>query len=82
MYQSPPTPRVAFADCGPAVLERMSSRSAEALPFCASTTSLMYGTLALDPAVMLPGWPPVITAPTTKSPAATAAVGPALTAVP
>src|SRR5438067_1720177 len=61
--------------CGPAALDRMSSRSEAALPFC---TSSRYGTIWLLPAVAQPGWLPVMTAATTSSPAGTGAVGPAL----
>src|SRR5438093_1250827 len=39
-------PRVRLPCCGPAALERMSSRSEAALPFCASRT---YGTIWLLP---------------------------------
>src|SRR5213076_3411994 len=41
--------------CGPAALDRMSSRSEAALPFC---TSSRYGTIWLLPAVAQPGWLP------------------------
>src|SRR6266480_1690912 len=68
-------PRVRLPSCGPSALDRMSSRSEAALPFCASRT---YGTIWLLPGVTEPGWPPVRTAATTSSPAGTEAVGPTL----
>src|SRR5882724_5107492 len=71
--------RVRLPSCGPSALDRMSSRSAAALPFCTSRT---YGTIWLLPGVALPGWPPVRTAATTSSPAGTEAVGPTLAYVP
>src|SRR5437867_12933598 len=71
--------RVRLPSCGPSALDRMSSRSAAALPFCMSRT---YGTIWLLPGVALPGWPPVRTAATTSSPAGTEAVGPTLAEVP
>src|SRR5437016_13890008 len=71
--------RVRLPSCGPSALDRMSSRSAAALPFCTSRT---YGTIWLLPGVALPGWPPVRTAATTSSPAGTEAVGPTLAEVP
>ena len=73
MTQLEAEPKVRFPSCGPAALDRMSSRSEEALPFCAS---MRYGTLWLLPAAAEPGWPPVRTAATTSSPAGTGAVGP------
>jgi len=73
MTQLEAEPKVRFPSCGPAALDRMSSRSEEALPFCAS---MRYGTLWLLPAAADPGWPPVRTAATTSSPAGTVAVGP------
>ena len=79
MYQLVAVPRVRLASCGPAALERMSSRSVEALPFCTSRTN---GTLWLLPGVAQAGWPAVRTAATTSSPAGTAVVGPALASVP
>ena len=75
MTQLEAEPKVRFPSCGPAALDRMSSRSEEALPFCAS---MRYGTLWLLPAAADPGWPPVRTAATTSSPAGTEAVGPAV----
>src|SRR5438128_6231122 len=57
-------PRVRLPSCGPSALDRMSSRSEAALPFCASRT---YGTIWLLPGVTEPGWPPVRTAATTSS---------------
>ncbi len=75
MTQLEAEPKVRFPSCGPAALDRMSSRSEEALPFCAS---MRYGTLWLLPAAADPGWPPVRTAATTSSPAGTGAVGPAV----
>ena len=75
MTQLEAEPKVRFPSCGPAALDRMSSRSEEALPFCAS---MRYGTRWLLPAAAEPGWPPVRTAATTSSPAGTGAVGPAL----
>src|SRR5213080_1208687 len=68
-------PRVRLPSCGPSPLDRTSSRSAAALPFCTSRT---YGTIWLLPGVAVPGWPPVRTAATTSSPAGTEAVGPTL----
>src|SRR5207245_1113941 len=79
MYQLVAEPKVRLPSCGPAALDRMSSRSEEALPFWASTR---YGTVWLLPAVAQPGWPPVMTAATTSSPAGTEAVGPTLARVP
>ena len=79
MFQLVPVPRVRLPSCGPAALDRMSSRSEAELPFCTSRT---YGTLLLLPGVAEPGWPPVRTAATTSSPAGTDAVGPALASVP
>jgi len=73
MTQLEAEPKVRFPSCGPAALDRMSSRSEEALPFCAS---MRYGTLWLLPAAAEPGWPPVRMAATTSSPAGTVAVGP------
>ena len=73
MTQLEAEPKVRFPSCGPAALDRMSSRSEEALPFCAS---MRYGTFWLLPAAAEPGWPPVRTAATTSSPAGTVAVGP------
>jgi len=73
MTQLEAEPKVRFPSCGPAALDRMSSRSEEALPFCAS---MRYGTRWLLPAAAEPGWPPVRTAATTSSPAGTGAVGP------
>ena len=73
MTQLEAEPKVRFPSCGPAALDRMSSRSEEALPFCAS---MRYGTFWLLPAAADPGWPPVRTAATTSSPAGTVAVGP------
>jgi len=75
MTQLEAEPKVRFPSCGPAALDRMSSRSEEALPFCAS---MRYGTRWLLPAAADPGWPPVRTAATTSSPAGTEAVGPAV----
>ena len=79
MYQLVAVPRVRLASCGPAALERMSSRSEDALPFCTSRTN---GTVWLLPGVAQAGWPAVRTAATTSSPAGTGAVGPALASVP
>src|SRR5438034_4161403 len=79
MYQLVAVPRVMLASCGPAALERMSSMSEDALPFCTSRT---YGTIWLLPGIAQAGWPPVMTAATTSSPAGIAAVGPALALVP
>jgi len=79
MYQLVAVPRVRLASCGPAALERMSSRSVEALPFCTSRTN---GTVWLLPGVAQAGWPAVRTAATTSSPAGTGVVGPALASVP
>jgi len=73
MTQLEAEPKVRLPSCGPAALDRMSSRSEEALPFCAS---MRYGTRWLLPAAAEPGWPPVRTAATTSSPAGTGAVGP------
>src|SRR5207248_1091517 len=73
MTQLEAEPKVRFPSCGPAALDRMSSRSEEALPFCAS---MRYGTFWLLPAAAEPGWPPVRMAATTSSPAGTVAVGP------
>ena len=73
MTQLEAEPKVRFPSCGPAALDRMSSRSEEALPFCAS---MRYGTLWLLPAAAEPGWPPLRMAATTSSPAGTVAVGP------
>ena len=73
MTQLEAEPKVRFPSCGPAALDRMSSRSEEALPFCAS---MRYGTRWLLPAAAEPGWLPVRTAATTSSPAGTGAVGP------
>src|SRR5205823_2667076 len=56
MTQLEAEPKVRFPSCGPAALDRMSSRSEEALPFCAS---MRYGTFWLLPAAAEPGWPPV-----------------------
>ena len=75
MTQLEAEPKVRLPSCGPAALDRMSSRSEEALPFCAS---MRYGTRWLLPAAADPGWPPVRTAATTSSPAGTEAVGPAV----
>ena len=75
MTQLEAEPKVRFPSCGAAALDRMSSRSEEALPFCAS---MRYGTRWLLPAAADPGWPPVRTAATTSSPAGTEAVGPAV----
>ena len=79
MYQLVAVPRVRLASCGPAALERMSSRSVEALPFCTSRTN---GTVWLLPGVAQAGWPAVRTAATTSSPAGTGVVGPTLASVP
>ena len=73
MTQLEAEPKVRLPSCGPAAPDRMSSRSEEALPFCAS---MRYGTRWLLPAAAEPGWPPVRTAATTSSPAGTGAVGP------
>ena len=75
MTQLEAEPKVRLPSCGPAALDRMSSRSEEALPFCAS---MRYGTRWLVPAAAEPGWLPVRTAATTSSPAGTGAVGPAV----
>jgi len=75
MTQLEAEPKVRLPSCGPAALDRMSSRSEEALPFCAS---MRYGTIWLLPAVAEPGWPPVMTAATTSSPAGIGGVGPTL----
>jgi len=75
MYQLVAAPRVRLPCCGPAALDRMSSRSEASLPLC---TSRRYGTLGLLPGVAQPGLPPVRTAATTSSPAGTGAVGPTL----
>src|SRR5438034_6231498 len=48
MYQLVAAPRVRLPCCGAAALDRMSSRSEEALPSC---TSRRYGTLGLLPGV-------------------------------
>src|SRR5207237_5835428 len=79
MFQLVPVPRVRLPSCGPAALDRMSSRSEAALPFCTSRT---YGTRWLLPGSTQPGWPPVRTAATTSSPAGTEAVGPTLAELP
>jgi len=79
MFQLVPVPRVRLPSCGPAALDRMSSRSEAELPFCTSRT---YGTLWLLPGSTQPGWPPVRTAATTSSPAGTEAVGPTLAKLP
>src|SRR5439155_27240074 len=79
MYQVVAAPRVRLPCCGPAALDRMSSRSEGSLPLC---TSRRYGTLGLLPGVVQPGRPPVRTAATTSSPAGTGAVGPTLAKVP
>ena len=63
MTQLEAEPKVRLPSCGPAALDRMSSRSEEALPFCAS---MRYGTRWLLPAAAEPGWPPVRTAATTR----------------
>src|SRR5437773_589055 len=75
MYQLVDRPKVRPPCCGPAALDRMSSRSEASLPLCASTR---YGTIWLLPGISHLGWPPVRTAATTNSPAGTGAVGPAL----
>src|SRR5439155_21358865 len=75
MYQLVAAPRVRLPCCGPAALDRMSSRSEASLPLC---TSRRYGTLGLLPGVAQPGLPPVRTAATTSPPAGTGAVGPTL----
>jgi len=75
MYQLVAEPRVRLPCCGPAALDRMSSRSEASLPLC---TVRRYGTSALLPGIAQRGWPPVRTAATTSSPAGTAAVGPTL----
>src|SRR5436190_15322611 len=75
MYQLVDRPKVRPPCCGPAALDRMSSRSEASLPLCASTR---YGTIWLFPGISHLGWPPVRTAATTNSPAGTEAVGPAL----
>src|SRR5207247_11282135 len=79
MFQLVPVPRVRLPSCGLAALDRMSSRLEAALPFCTSRTS---GTRWLLPGSTQPGWPPVRTAATTRSPAATEAVGPTLAELP
>src|SRR5436309_15486871 len=79
MYQLVAEPKVRLPSCGPSALDRMSSRSEEALPFW---TSMRYGTIWLLPAIAQPGWPPVMTAATTGSPAGTGAVGPTVAEVP
>src|SRR5947199_9847907 len=79
MFQLVLEPRVRLPCCGPAALDRMSSRSEAALPFC---TSRRYGTVWLLPAVAQPGWPPVSTAATTSSPAGAVAIGPNLAEAP
>ena len=38
MYQSVAVPRVRLPCCGPSAVDRMSSRSEEALPLCTSRT--------------------------------------------
>src|SRR5206468_157306 len=48
MYQLSGLPKVRLPSCGPAALDRMSSRSEAALPLCTSRT---YGTLWLLPGV-------------------------------
>src|ERR1022692_2719316 len=78
VYEVEAAPRVAVAVWGPAAVARMSSRLADALPFCTSTT---YGTPWLAPARMLPGWPAVMVAPISRSLLGTLAVGPMLMAV-
>ena len=75
MTQLEAEPKVRFPSCGPAALDRMSSRSEEALPFW---TSRRYGTIWLVPGMAEAGWPPVRTAATTSSPPGTGAVGPTL----
>src|SRR5437867_10972845 len=79
MYQLVAEPKARLPSCGPPALHRMSSRSEEALPFW---TSMRYGTILLLPAVAEPGWPPVMTAATTSSPAGAGAVGPTVAQVP
>src|SRR5204862_4330905 len=79
MYQLVAEPKVTLPSCGPAALDRMSSRSEEALPCWAS---MRYGTIWLLPAATEPGWPPVMTAATTSSPAGIGAVGPTVAEVP
>ena len=76
MYQSLPAPSVALAVCTPGAVDRMSSKSAEALPFWTSTA---YGTCWLAPGAMVPGCPPVIRPATRSSSAGTAAVLPPVT---
>src|SRR5439155_1581427 len=71
MYQLVAAPRVRLPCCGPAALDRMSSRSEASLPLC---TSRRYGTLGLLPGVAQPGLPPVRTAATTSAPARTGSV--------
>ncbi|TMB12741.1 MAG: hypothetical protein E6J71_23725 [Deltaproteobacteria bacterium] len=75
MFQLLAEPKLRLPCCGPAALDRMSSRSDEALPFW---TSRRYGTIWLVPAMAEAGWPPVRTAATTSSPPGTGAVGPTL----
>src|SRR2546428_11552903 len=71
MYQLVAVPKVRLPSCGPAALDRMSSRVEAALPFCASRR---YGTIWLLPGSAQPGRPPVRTAATTSSPAGARAV--------
>src|SRR5881396_491201 len=66
MYQLVAEPRVRLPCCGPAALDRMSSRSEASLPLC---TVRRYGTSALLPGIAQRGWLPVRTAATTSSPA-------------
>ena len=75
MTQLEAEPKVRLPSCGPAALDRMSSRSEASLPFC---TSRRYGTIWLLPGVAQRGWPPVMTAATTSSPAGAELVGPTL----
>src|SRR5207253_5087664 len=70
MTQLEAEPKVRLPSCGPAALDTMSSRSEEALPFCAS---MRHSTRWLVPAAAEPGWLPVRTAATTSSPAGTGA---------
>src|SRR6266566_4029608 len=75
MFQLVAVPKVRLPSCGPSALDRMSSSSEASLPFC---TSMRYGTIWLLPGVAQRGWPPVMTAATTSSPAGIELVGPTL----
>ena len=77
-YQSVAVLNVARASCAPAALDRMSSRLADWPLVCVSMVKFWP---CEDPAVTVPGEPPVMIPPTTSSPAPTEPVGPESTAV-